>query len=190
MAVITKQQLYKSFENGDRPDETDFQNLIDSTFNGAFSTLGTLSADKLKVDATGLSALDAFTFTDTVNFDSGFTSTGPSVFSGSVILTGSVDTHDIVFGVDGTNSVTFNSDIASNLIPDHPIYTVGASDKRWREIFAGAAVHEPITSSTIKVTESADLTEDAHHISFEELEIIEDVILNIYDEATLKIINV
>ena len=190
MAVITKDLLYKSFEDGDRPNATDFKNLIDSTFNGAFSTLGSISVEKLTVDSDGLSALDTFTFTDSVNLEGGFTSTGTATFNGSVVLTGSVNTHDITFGVDGTNSVTFNSDIASSLIPDEPTYTIGTSTKRWGSVYAGGAVHEPITSSTIKVSTDTDLDIDAHHISFEELEIMKDVTLNIYDDTTLKIINV
>ena len=155
MAVLTKQQLYKSFENGDRPDETDFQNLIDSSFNGAFSTLGSLSAEKLKV-----------------------------------VLAGTVQTRNITFGTDDIDSVTFNSDIASNLVPDLPTYTIGTNSKRWAEVFAGGAVHEPVTSSTIKLSVDTDLTSNAHHISFEELEIIDGATLNIYDEGTLNIINV
>jgi hypothetical protein len=189
MAVITKAQLKKSFENGDRPDETDFVNLIDSAFNGAFSTLGSISAEKLRVDSNGLSALDDFTFTNNVTLNT-FTCTGTATLSGATVFAGTVETKNITFGTDDTHSVTFNSDIASNLVADAVTYNIGLSAKRWGSIFATGPVHEPITSSTIKMGVDSDLHMDAHHISFEELEIISNVTLNIYDEAVLNIINV
>lgn len=189
MAVISKKQIKKSFENGDRPTQTDFENLIDSTFNGAFSTLGSVSAEKLRVDTNGLTALDTFTFNDSIN-TADITSTGTATFSGAVVLEGDVSTKDVTFGTDDTHSITFNADISSNLISDSVSYNVGASNKRWGKLFVTGPVHGPITSSTVKLGVDSDLTMDAHHISFEELEIIDDVTLNIYDNTTLKVINV
>lgn len=189
MAVISKKQIKKSFENGDRPTQTDFENLIDSCFNGAFSTLGSVSAEKLRVDTTGLTALDTFTFADDI-ITGNITATGLVTLSGAVVLEGDVTTKNITFGSDDLHYVSFNADIASNIIADDVIYDVGHEDKRWGKVFATGPVHEPITSSTIRLGVDSDLKSDAHHISFEELEIIADVTLNIYDNTTLKVINV
>ena len=59
-------------------------------------------------------------------------------FSGNIVASGSITANgDLVFGDAGTDSVTFNADVASHIIPDATnTYNLGSSSVKWANVYA------------------------------------------------------
>jgi fibronectin-binding autotransporter adhesin len=59
-------------------------------------------------------------------------------FTGNIVASGNITANgDLVFGDAGTDSVTFNADIGSNMIPDgNATRNVGSSASRWNDVYA------------------------------------------------------
>lgn len=73
--------------------------------------------------------------------------------NGNVHVTGNISADgDIQIGDADTDSITFNADITSNLVPDATeTYNLGSADKRWNNVFANSVFTDNITSDSISI---------------------------------------
>ena len=73
---------------------------------------------------------------------------------GNLHATGTITADgDITIGDSNTDGITFNADIASNIIPDNPLgvpaYDLGAIGKEWRTVYATNVVTTDVTADSI-----------------------------------------
>lgn len=78
---------------------------------------------------------------------------GNMLVNGDVHVTGNISADgDIQIGDEDTDSITFNADITSNLIPDvTDTYNLGTTDKRWNTVFANNIVTDNVVSDNILI---------------------------------------
>jgi len=73
--------------------------------------------------------------------------------SGDLHVTGNISTDgNIIIGDDSTDSITVNSELASNIVPNiDDTYTLGTSDKRWNDVWANRINAVAIDTDQINV---------------------------------------
>ena len=92
--------------------------------------------------------------TGAVNVNSNLNVTGNIHATGSISADG-----DIVLGDADTDTITFNGEIASNIIPDvTDTYNLGSSTKRWNEVYVRNFNASNINTGSISVAGINDLT--------------------------------
>lgn len=121
--------------------------------------------NKLKVDFVTLDANVISTNSANTNLELRPNGTGTvEVFSdttvhGNIHATGNITADgDITIGDANTDNITFNADIASNLIPDQTdYYNLGTPDKRWNNVYA-STVHAGTITTDILIVNGVSLS--------------------------------
>ena len=112
----------------------------------------------INVDDNVISTVDAGTNvelrpTGTVEVFSDVNVTGNIHATGNITADGS-----IIFGDSDTDSVTFFSDINSNIVPDlNEVYTLGTSTKRWNDLFTYNLNGKAVVVNALSIPSGANL---------------------------------
>jgi hypothetical protein len=138
-------------------------NTIDSDTGilnlSGFNGLGAVYQNKLKIDFVTLDANIISTNTANTNLELRPDGTGTvEVFAdttvhGNIHATGNITADgDIVVGDANTDNITFNADIASDLLPDQTdFYNLGSLSKRWNNVWTNTLHAQAITTDTLVV---------------------------------------